>query len=177
MEIEKFIESLINLRIILEEIEKINVIENLEIIKMEEITENRAKIIRNKIDRRVRRAREKFEFCNNKKQIQGRPERPNSIDEELRLRKITRKKINEIEKLETEIKEMKRLRIEAMELKSSKLLGDFNMEKRIEIEEIMKIEMKLEKLKIPTTMINTIKKSIISEKCMHHILRHKRYCA
>ena len=38
MEIEKFIDSLISLRIILEEIEKVNVIEKLEIIKMEEMT-------------------------------------------------------------------------------------------------------------------------------------------
>ena len=82
--------------------------------------------------------------------------RPNSINEELKLRKITRKKINEIEGLETEIKEMKELKIQVIKLKSSKLLGDLNVEKGIEIEEIKDIGMKLEKLKIPTTMINTI---------------------
>ena len=38
-----------------------------------------------------------------------------------------------------------------IEDKSSKLLGDLNMEKRIEIEEIKEIEIKLEKLKIPKT--------------------------
>ena len=73
-----------------------------------------------------------------------------------------------MEELKTEIKEAK--------LKSSKLLSDLSMEKGTEINEIMEIEMKLEKLKIPTTMISTIKKSIISEKYMHHILRHRKYC-
>ena len=72
---------------------------------------------------------------------------------------------------------MKRLKIEAIELKSSKLLSDINMEKVIEIEEIMVVEMKLENLKILTTVINAIKKSIITEEPMHHILRHRRYCA
>ena len=101
----------------------------------------------------------------------------NNFREELRLREITRKKINEIEKLETEIKEMKRLRIKAIELKSFKLLSALNMEKGFEIKEIKELEIKLEKLKIPTTVISTIKKSIISEEYMHPILRHRRYCA
>ena len=39
------------------------------------------------------------------------------------------------------------------------------------------IEIKLEKLKIPKTIINTIKKIIILKKYLHHILRHKKYCA
>ena len=51
------------------------------------------------------------------------------------------------------------------------------MEKGIEIEEIKEIEIKLEKLKIPKTIVNTIKKLIISEKYLYHILRHRRYCA
>ena len=101
----------------------------------------------------------------------------NNFREELRLREITRKKMKEIQKLKAEIKEMKRLRIETIELKSSKLLGDLNLKKGFEIEEIIEIEIKLEKLKIPTTVINTIKKSIISEEYMHHILRHRKYCA
>ena len=40
-----------------------------------------------------------------------------------------------------------------IEYKSSKLLGDLDMEKRIKIEEIKEIEIKLEKLKIPETII------------------------
>ena len=43
MEIERFIESLISLRIILKKIEKTNFIEKLKIIKMETITEKELK--------------------------------------------------------------------------------------------------------------------------------------
>ena len=57
----------------------------------------------------------------------------------MKLRKKTRKKINEIERLETEMEET----IE------DKLLNDLNMEKGIEADEIKKIEMKLEEIKIP----------------------------
>ena len=40
-----------------------------------------------------------------------------------------RKKINEIEKLKTEIKEMEKLRIEEIEHKTLKLLGDLSLGK------------------------------------------------
>ena len=96
--------------------------------------------------------------------------KPNNFREELRLKEITRKRMNEIKK---EIKEMKRLKIK---LKSFKLLSDLNIEKGIEIEKIMEIEIKLEKLKMPMTMINTIKKSVISEKYMHQISSQRIYC-
>ena len=39
------------------------------------------------------------------------------------------------------------------------------------------MEIGLEKLKIPKTIVNTIRKSIIPEKYKLHILRHERYCA
>ena len=103
--------------------------------------------------------------------------RPNSIKDELKFRKITRKKINEIERLETEIKEIEELKIEAVEPKCSKLLSNLNMEKGIEIEGIKEIEIRLKKLKIPKTIVYTIKKSIISEKYFYHILRYRRYFA
>ena len=96
--------------------------------------------------------------------------KPNNFREELRLKEITRKRMNEIKK---EVKEMKRLKIK---LKSFKLLSDLNIEKGIEIEKIMEIEIKLEKLKMPMTMINTIKKSVISEKYMHQISSQRIYC-
>ena len=64
-----------------------------------------------------------------------------------------------------------------IEYKSSKLLGGLNMEKEIKIEEIKEIEIKLEELKIPKTIVGTIKKSIIPEKYLCHILRYKKYCA
>ena len=59
-----------------------------------------------------------------------------------------------------------------IEHKSSKLLGDLNIKKGIEIEEIKEIEIKLEKLKITKVIVNTIKKLIISEKYLPHIFRH-----
>ena len=85
--------------------------------------------------------------------------------------------MNEIERLETEIKEKEELKIEAIEPKSSTLLSNLNMEKGIEIEGIKEIEIKLKKLKIPKTIAYTIKKSIISEKYFYDILRYRRYCA
>ena len=53
---------------------------------------------------------------------------------------------------------MEELKLETIEYKSSKLLEDLNMEKGTAIEEVKGIEVKLEKLKIPKTIINTIKK-------------------
>ena len=50
------------------------------------------------------------------------------------------------------------------------------MEKGIEIERIKKIEMKLEKLKVSKTIVNAVRKLVISEKYLHYILRHKKYC-
>ena len=58
---------------------------------------------------------------------------------------------------------MEELKIEMIEDKSCKFLGDLNMEKRIEIEEIQAIEIKQEKLKI-TKKISTIRKLITLEK-------------
>ena len=58
---------------------------------------------------------------------------------------------------------MEELKIEMIEDKSSKFLGDLNMEKRIEIEEIQAIGIKQEKLKI-TKKISTIRKLITLEK-------------
>ena len=86
-------------------------------------------------------------------------ERPDNIKEELKLRKTTRKNINEVEKLETEIKEMKNMKTEMIEYKSYKLLGDLNMEKGIETEEIKEIEIKLAELKIPKTVVNKFQKT------------------
>ena len=86
-------------------------------------------------------------------------ERPDNIKEELKLRKTTRKNINEVEKLETETKEMKNIKTEMIEYKSYKLLGDLNMEKGIETEEIKEIEIKLAELKIPKTVVNKFQKT------------------
>ena len=63
-----------------------------------------------------------------------------------------------------------------IEGKSSKLLGDLNIEKGLNIEKIKKIEIKLEKLKIPKTITDAITESVISKKYLYNILRHKKYC-
>ena len=60
--------------------------------------------------------------------------------------------------MKTETKGVEGLKKETIEYKSSKLLGDLNMEKGIEIEEIKEIEINLEKLKIPKTIVNAIRK-------------------
>ena len=62
---------------------------------------------------------------------------PNSVEEELKLRKVARKRINEIGRIQTEIKELEELEIETIE---DNLLNDLNMEKGIRIEEVKKIE-------------------------------------
>ena len=160
MEIEKFIDRIIHLRVITEEIEQRNFIEKLKTKNNERKSKKRAKRIGNKkFDELVELGRS-LNFLAIKIRFWG---GPNGIKERLRLREITWKKINEIEKLETETKEMKRLKLQAMHLKISKLLGILNSEKEIETEEIKEIEIKLEKLKIPKTVVSRIKKLIISE--------------
>ena len=74
------------------------------------------------------------------------------------------------------IKKIRELIIITIEYDCDKLIGDLSMEKRLKIGRIKKIEIRLEKLKISNTLIDTIKKSVISEKCLHHISRHRRYC-
>ena len=80
--------------------------------------------------------------------------------------------MKEIEDFKTEIKSIKKSKKEILKFtktlnllrdtKTFKLLYDLNFEKGIEIDEIKKIEAKLEKLKIVKRVIGTIKKSIIT---------------
>ena len=53
---------------------------------------------------------------------------------------------------------MEELKVER-ESKSTKLLSDLNFEEGLKIDGIIEIEIKQEKLKIPETTINAIKKS------------------
>ena len=160
MEIEKFIDRIIHLRVITEEIEQRNFIEKLKTKNNERKSKKRAKRIGNKkFDELVELGRS-LNFLAIKIRFWG---GSNGIKERLRLREITWKKINETEKLETETKERKRLKLQAMHLKISKLLGILNSEREIETEEIKEIEINLEKLKIPKTVVSRIKKLIISE--------------
>ena len=83
--------------------------------------------------------------------------------------------MEEIDIFETKIKNIRELIIDTIEYDYDKLIGDLNMEKRLRIEKIKNIEIKLEKLKISKTIVDTFKRSVISEKCLHHISRHRRH--
>ena len=106
---------------------KINVIENIKIIKTEEITKKELK--------ELLELERSLSFVATKNRFLGRPNN---------FREIAREKIYEMETLKREIK---RLKIETIKLESSKLLTDLNMEKGVEIEEIKEIETTLRKLK------------------------------
>ena len=56
-----------------------------------------------------------------------------------------------------------------------KLIGYLEMEKGFEIERIKTIEIKLEKLEISKTIVDTIKKWVTSKKYLYHILRRRRH--
>ena len=101
----------------------------------------------------------------------------NNFEKEKEVKKATRKVMEEIEKFETKIKNIRELMIDTIEHDYNKLINDLNIEKRLEIEGIKKMEIKLEKIKLLKIIPDTIKKSVISEICLHHISRHRRYYA
>ena len=70
--------------------------------------------------------------------------------------------MKEIEDFKVEIKRIKKSKNEIIKHKTSKLLYDLKFEKGFEIDEIKKMEEKLEKLKIGKRVIDTIKTSIIT---------------
>ena len=59
---------------------------------------------------------------------------------------------------------MEELKIKMIEDKSSKLFGDLNMEKGFEIETIKKIEIKIEKLKFPKTILMQLQNQLFKKK-------------
>ena len=63
---------------------------------------------------------------------------------------------------------MKKIKIDAIEYNGSKLLGDLIIEKGFEIEKIKKLEIRLEKLKIPKQVVGTITKKNISKQYLSH---------
>ena len=86
----------------------------------------------------------------------------NSIKKETKLRelrKITTKGINNRDRLETEVKEKEELQMQG-ESEATKLLADLNIGK-ILVDELLEIETRPERLKIPRQTIKAIKKSII----------------
>ena len=98
-------------------------------------------------------------------------------EEEKEAKKSTRKVMEEMDKFETKIKNIRELIIDTIKHDYDKSTNDLNVEKGLGIERIKKIETKLQKIKLSKTIADTTKKSVISEKCLHHISRHRRYCA
>ena len=74
--------------------------------------------------------------------------------ESRKIRKITEK--NNIKRLTIE-----EIQIEASEYNSLELLDDLNKKRNLIIEEIIKLEAKLEKLKIPKRVIDSVRKLIL----------------
>ena len=70
--------------------------------------------------------------------------------------------MKEIENFKTEMKKIKKSKEEIIKFKISKLLNELNIEKGIKMDQIKKIEAKLEQLKIAKRVIDKIKKSIIT---------------
>ena len=92
--------------------------------------------------------------------------RPSKIEEEIDLKRQTKKKIDNIEKLQEKFKEW--------EFKSLKILQDLNYEKNDEIVEIAKMELKSQRLGISKKLINFYKKSIIPKKHLHLVLQARK---
>ena len=69
-------------------------------------------------------------------------------EEEKEIKKATRKAMQEIDKFETKIKNIRELIIDTIEHDYNKLINNLNIEKRLEIERIKEIEIKLEKIKL-----------------------------
>ena len=88
--------------------------------------------------------------------------RPNNAEEEIDLRRQTKKKIDNIEELKEEVKEW--------EFKTVRILQDLNYEKNDEIVDIAKIELELQRLGASKNSINFFKKSIIPKKYLHLVL-------
>ena len=86
-----------------------------------------------------------IKIFNNKKQIF---QKSNDFKEEKEAKKLTRKVVEEIDKFETKIKNIRELIIDTIEHDYDKLINDLNIEKGLEIERIKKIETKLEKIKL-----------------------------
>ena len=147
---DDLITSLITLKIILEDIDKISIVINnkikqLEAEKVHELEELWIMTLRNRF----------WKIPNN---IEC-----NSIEEEIDLRRQTKKKIYNIEKLEEEV-------VKEWEFKRVKILQDLNYAKNDEIVETAKIELKLKRLRVSKKSINFLKNSIISKEHLHLVL-------
>ena len=109
MMIKKFKDSRTDLKAILNEIEKIKIIRELEIEEIKVITQKKLKKLEiEKIDELEEwHVKLRFGIIINRFF-----KKPNSIEDEIELKKITRKKINGVDRLETKVKEIEYLKIE-----------------------------------------------------------------
>ena len=157
---DDLITSLITLKVILEDIDKISIVIDLEINdkvkQLEAENTDDLELVEEEI--RIITLRNRFLRRPNKTEC-------NSIEEEIDLRTQTKNKIDNIEKLKEEVKEW--------EFKSVKILQDLNYAKNDEIVEITKIELKLKRLGISKKSINFFEKSIIPKKHLHIVLQAK----
>ena len=153
---DDLITSLITLKVILEDINKISIVIDLD--------------INNKIKKLEAEKIDQLELLQEELRITALKNRflrrPNKIEEEIDLRKQTKKKIDNIEELKEEVKEW--------EFKSVKILQHLNYEKNNKIVEIARIELKLKRFGISNQSIDIFKKSIIPKKYLHLVLQTKK---
>ena len=134
---DDLITSLITLKLILEDIDKISIVIDLEInntIKQLE-AEKTDKFLKELLEEELRIITLRNRFLGKPNNIEC-----NFIEEEIDLRRQTKKKIDNIEKFKEEMKEW--------EFKSAKILQNLNYAKNDEIVEIAKIELKLKRLRV-----------------------------
>ena len=127
--------SLITLKLILEDIDKISIVIDIEI-------HNKIKQLEAEKTEELELLEEELRIMKLREGFLGRPNKTecNSIEEETDLKRQTKKKIDNIVELKEEVKEW--------DFKSVKILLDLNYAKNDEIVVIAKIELKLKRLRV-----------------------------
>ena len=148
--------SLITLKVILEDIDKIKIVIDLDI-------NNKIKQLEAEKTDDLELLEDELRIITLRNRFLG---RPNNIEEELDLRRQTKKKIDNIEELKEEVNEW--------EFKSAKMLQDLNYAKNDKIVETAKIELKLKRLRASKKSIKFLKKSIIPKTYQHLVLQTKK---
>ena len=148
--------SLITLKVILEDIDKIKIVIDLDI-------NNKIKQLEAEKTDDLELLEDELRIITLRNRFLG---RPNNIEEELDLRRQTKKKIDNIEELKEEVNEW--------EFKSAKILQDLNYAKNDKIVETAKIELKLKRLRASKKSIKFLKKSIIPKTYQHLVLQTKK---
>ena len=84
--------------------------------------------------------------------------------------------MEEIDKFETKIKNLRELITDTIEHDYEKVINDLNIEKELETKNRENRNKTREK-KLSKTIADTIRKSVISENFLHQPSIHRRYCA